>query len=342
MAEQSALIVGAVAGVFGVVALGAFLRRVNWLTEAADASLLKVMLNVLFPCFIFKVLLGNPALDEFGNVWLPPVVGFTCTAMGFAVGAALAWTIGPRLGLDTAPKKRTFALIVGMFNYGFVPIPIVDALFTSEDGGATLGVLLVHNVGVDIALWSLGIMIVAGGLSWKGLKRLVNAPLIAIVLALGLNAIGLPAFAADTEGTLRIVFDALTVGGRMVGECAIPTALVLVGATVMDEFRKADLRHGWGVMAAGCGLRLGVLPVMFLGLAWLLGPSATGLAGLELRRVIAIEAAMPTAVFPVLLARIYGGDPGTAMRVALATSFVGLITIPLWLSFGLDWLGLAV
>ncbi|MEM1445808.1 MAG: AEC family transporter [Planctomycetota bacterium] len=339
MGLQSEVIVGAVAGVFGVIALGAFLRRVNWLTEAVDASLLKVMINVLFPCFIFSVLLGNPALEEFGNVWLPPVVGFGCTAMGFAAGAALAWTLGPKFGLDTAAKKRTFALIVGMFNYGFVPIPIVDALFTESDGGATLGVLLVHNVGVDLAMWSLGVMIVSGAMSWAGLKRLVNAPLLAIVGALVLNAIGLPSFAASSEGALKLVFDALAGGGGMVAACAIPTALILVGATVMDEFRKADLRQGWGVMAAGCGLRLGVLPVAFLALAWLLGPKALDVAGLELRRVIAIEASMPTAVFPVLLARLYGGDPGTAMRVALATSFVSLITIPLWLGFGLRWLG---
>ncbi|MEM1098357.1 MAG: AEC family transporter [Planctomycetota bacterium] len=339
MGLQSDVIIGAVAGVFGVVALGAALRRINWLTESADASLLKVMINVLFPCFIFKVLLGNPALEDFGNVWLPPVVGFGCTAMGFAAGAALAWTVGPKIGLDTAAKKRTFALIVGMFNYGFVPIPIVDALFTESDGGATLGVLLVHNVGVDLAMWSLGVMIVSGALSWKGLKRVLNAPLIAIVAALLLNAWGLPGFAAEASGAIKVVLDALAGGGSMLAACAIPTALILVGATVMDEFRKADLRQGWGVMVAGCGLRLGVLPVAFLAVAWVLGPSATDLAGLELRRVIAIEAAMPTAVFPVLLARLYGGDPGTAMRVALSTSFVSLITIPLWLDFGLRWLG---
>jgi predicted permease len=209
------------------------------------------------------------------------------------------------------------------------------------DGGATLGVLLVHNVGVDVAMWSVGVMLVSGGVSWAGLRRVVNAPLVAIVVALGLDAMGLPAWYGGARsvdagfGGMEVVLDAAVAGGSMIGACAIPMALLLVGATMMDEFRKADFRQGWGVMAAGCGLRLGVLPVLFLALAWALGPRGIDLAGVELRRVIAVEAAMPTAVFPVLLARLYGGEPGTAMRVALATSAVGLITIPLWLKFGL-------
>jgi malate permease and related proteins len=57
-------------------------------------------------------------------------------------------------------------------------------------------------------------------------------------------------------------------------------------------------------------------------------PAASG----ELRRVLYIQAAMPSAVFPIILARHYGGDPATAVRVVVATSVLGLITIPLWLA----------
>ncbi len=337
MGTQSEVIVGAVAGVFGVIGLGAGLRRVGWLTEEADASLLKVMINALFPVFVLHVLLGNPALSSLGDAWLPPLVGFGCTAMGFAAGGAVAWTIGPRIGLDTAAKRRTFALIVGMFNYGYVPIPLIEKLF---GGGETLGVLLVHNVGVDAAMWSLGVMIVSGGLTRAGLRKVVNAPLLAIVAALVLNLVGFPGWANGLEGGASVAVSAVKAGGGMVAATAIPLALMLVGATTMDEFRRADLREGWGVMAAGALLRLGVLPVLFLSLAWALGPGATGWGSVELRRVIAVEAAMPSALFPVLLARLYGGDPGTAMRVALTTAVLGLVTIPLWLRAGLSWLGL--
>lgn len=324
------LILSAVGGVFGVIAAGAAFRRLSWLTAEADDTLLRLCIRVLFPCFIFDVLLGNPALAEARNVVLPPVVGFLATAAGFGAGAALAYTVGPRIGLTTPAMRRTFVLVVGMFNYGYVPIPLVEALFGDGsgwgDGGATLGVLIVHNLGVDVAMWSLGVLIVSGAFVKGWWKRVINPPLGAIVAALLVHyTVGVDA----VPGALRQV-------ASMLGACAIPTALLLIGATITDELREADLKQGWGVMAAGCALRLGVLPVVFLASAWLLRDTVS----LELRRVIAVEAAMPTAVFPVLLARLYGGDPGTAMRVALATSLVGLITIPLWLAGGLSWLGL--
>ena len=53
-----------------------------------------------------------------------------------------------------------------------------------------------------------------------------------------------------------------------------------------------------------------------------------------------LEAAMPAAVFPIVMAKHYGGDPATAVRVVVATSLVGLLTIPLWIRFGMHFVGL--
>ncbi len=329
------LILSAVGAVFGVIALGAVLRRVGWLTEEADATLLKLMINVLFPGFILHVLLENPALDDPRNVWLPPLVGFGLTTLGFVVAGLFAWTCGPWVGLKTPAARRTFAVAVGMFNYGYVPIPLIESLYANPQRDATLGVLLVHNVGVDLAMWSLGVLIVSGAFVKGWWKRVLNMPLAAIAAALVINAVGLPD--PESAPAAALVSDTLRGAAKMLGLCAIPTALLLIGATITDELRKADLRQGWGVMAAGCVLRLGVLPVAFLAVA--VGARRVG-ADASLQRVIAIEAAMPTAVFPVLLARHYGGDAGTAVRVTLAASLIGLITIPLWLSAGLGWLGL--
>ncbi len=49
---------------------------------------------------------------------------------------------------------------------------------------------------------------------------------------------------------------------------------------------------------------------------------------------------MPAAVFPIVMARHYQGDPATAMRVVISTSVVGLATIPLWIRLGMKFVGL--
>jgi predicted permease len=81
-------------------------------------------------------------------------------------------------------------------------------------------------------------------------------------------------------------------------------------------------------------LRLGLLPWLFLLAAKFLPLSV------ELRRVLVIEAAMVSAVFPIAMAKHYGGDPPTALRAVLSTSLVGFLTIPLWIRFGLTFVGL--
>ena len=81
-------------------------------------------------------------------------------------------------------------------------------------------------------------------------------------------------------------------------------------------------------------LRIGVLPVLFLLLAKYLP------ASVELKRVIVLKAAMPAAVFPIVIARHYQGDPAIAMRMVIGTSVVGLMTIPLWIRFGMHLVGL--
>jgi hypothetical protein len=49
-----------------------------------------------------------------------------------------------------------------------------------------------------------------------------------------------------------------------------------------------------------------------------------------LKRVLMVQAAMPTAMVPVIIARLYGGHPWTAVQIALGTTLVGILTIPLW------------
>jgi predicted permease len=87
-------------------------------------------------------------------------------------------------------------------------------------------------------------------------------------------------------------------------------------------------------MAWSCVIRLLVLPLVFLAAArWI--PYS-----LELKRIAVVQAAMPAGVFPIVIARHYGGDPGTALRVVVATSILGLITIPWWIQCGAAWVGL--
>ena len=51
----------------------------------------------------------------------------------------------------------------------------------------------------------------------------------------------------------------------------------------------------------------------------------------ELKRVLAVQGTMPSAMFPVILTRRYQGDSRMALQIVLSTTVVSLVMIPIGL-----------
>lgn len=312
MSELTAVI-GALLPVLAVTALGALLRRIGWLTAAADASLLTLMVNLLTPCLIVDKVLGSAALADPAMVFLAPAVGFSAVVVGIAASFAAAHVFGVR----TEPARRTFALAAGVQNYGYIPLPLALSLYGNE----TAAVLFTHNLGTEVAIWSIGVAVLAGVPPRDLFRRLLSPPAIAILGAVLVNLLvgraRVPGFLLETASLL--------------GQAAIPLGLLLTGATMADHARNV-----WGpgsvrTAALACALRLGVLPLFYIAALWGLD------TGVELDHVFVLQSAMPAAVFPILIAKHYKGDSVTALRVVFGTTLVSLVTIPLWIHFASGW-----
>src|SRR4051812_42627583 len=109
------------------------MRERKWLTEDADRSLLKVTINVLMPALIVDSVLHNQALKQVGTVVLAPIVGFVSIVVGMLIALLFARTAA----LKDRKAVATFVLCAGIYNYGYVPVPLVRVLFPPD----TLGVL---------------------------------------------------------------------------------------------------------------------------------------------------------------------------------------------------------
>ncbi|MGC3957838.1 MAG: AEC family transporter [Verrucomicrobiota bacterium] len=243
--SQTTTILNAVVPVFGVMALGLVIRRLNWLTEEADKSLMRICVNLLLPCLILDKSLGNPALSQVSNLLLAPLVGYLIVALGMWI----AWLAQPLHGLREPAERRTFAVAVGMHNYGYVPLPLALLLFDQK----TAGVLFLHIIGVEMAMWTLGVMVLSGGAA-RDWRKLLNAPLFAIVFAIIINALGWDAHEPQVVSTSI----------HWLGGCAIPLALILIGAIMADHIGDFHSARGWRVMGVGVLLRIGLLPLAFL------------------------------------------------------------------------------
>lgn len=302
--------------VFAIIALGVVLRRVDWIAEAAEDSLFNLVVKIFFPCLIFESVASNPALHDPSNLLLPPLLGFGLAVLSMAI----AWYVAKALGLTLGHGLRTFALAAGLVNYGYLPLPLMDAMFGPE----SRAVLLVHNVGMEAAVWTAGILMVTGLSPRAGWRKLVNAPTISLVVALTVNLTG--AFVYIPAAVAILV--------HWLGLCAVPVGLLLTGVSIQPHINDPKQWVNPRVTLVAWLLRLAVLPVLFLLSARFLPCSV------ELKRVLVVLSAMPSGVSSVLVARMYGGQPLVAVQIILGTTVLALFTIPLWIRFGMSFVGL--
>ncbi|WPJ96921.1 AEC family transporter [Coraliomargarita algicola] len=314
---DSGLIFTAIMPIFFIITAGYLARRLGWLNEAADRSLMTVVVNLLYPAFIFSLVLGNDALRDPANIVLPPLIGLTSIVAAFGSIMLLA----RKLKIGDQRECRTFAFSTGIYNYGYFPIPIVALLFNRE----TTGVLLVYNVGIEIAMWSLGVGYILSANDPKPIwRRLLSGPVIAILIAVPLNWLRID------EQLPNFAFESID----LLGKCAIPLALLIIGATFADLAKGVRIFERLRIPVIAVIIRLGIFPVILIFFAFLF-PFPT-----ELKAVMVVQAAMPCGVFPIVLARQFDGSPEVALKVVLATTIVSFVTIPLWITFGMRLLDL--
>ncbi|MGF1453594.1 MAG: AEC family transporter [Opitutales bacterium] len=306
------LILNALLPIVGLLAAGWFFRQRGWLTPASESGLMQLTVRLFFPALIFRHVLDNEALGE-------PLVLFEAVGTGvlsIALGMVISLLMAPLFGIREGRARRTFAVVAGVFNYGYLALPLARDLYGSE----TVGVMLAVNAGVEAPIWSLGLLLLYGKFSPDSWKRALSPPLLALLIAAPLNLMGgkawMPVFFLNFLD--------------WAGPCAIPMGILLTGST----FRTLYEEHGRSVMAdlrpmwAGYALRLGLLPALMVLAAVLLPLSV------HVQRVLLIHAAMPCGIFPVVLARHYGGDAPKAFLVVGSTCLAGIVTLPLWLQLG--------
>jgi predicted permease len=188
-------------------------------------------------------------------------------------------------------------------------------------GGSALALLFVHNIGVEMAMWSVGVMMMSGerGMKWR---RLINGPIIAVAIGLLLVSLDLD---DQFTGPARKAMS-------MIGVGAFPIAILITGCSMIDLVGSE--RPTWKIVLGSSLVRLVLAPFAILAAAKFL-PIST-----ELRQVLVVQAAMPAGMTAIILARIYQGRPAIAVQIVIATTLLSFITLPWIITWGCQWIGL--
>ena len=318
--SESRIVLIKIAGMFVVIMVGWLARRRGTVTDAVTATLSRTVVDVAFPALVFTQMLRTVDGAVLRKDWLLPLIPVVIVIVAYLVGLAMAPLFG---GKD---QRRTVLFLIVSPNWVFLPLPIAEALY----GAAGVRVVLLCNVGAQLALWSFGVWILHGKISQAIRNLATNIGLWAtgggIALALAFPAVrdlGNLASAGSSVGGVvgAALFDALA----MVGSLTIPLSLLAIGAqlgALPVSVRKLPASL-WGVLLA----RLVAAPLVTVGL----GVALAG-AGLRLpdvtRLVVILMAAMPVAIVCSVIAERYGGDTQLAAQAVFTSTFFSLLTVP--------------
>jgi predicted permease len=295
----------AILPVVAIAAVGFVLGR---LKEVNPRPLNTVTVYVLAPALVFHSLAVS---DLSGGAVLRIVVGVVAVTAAMAlVGEAVG-----RVADEPEPVVGALVLVAAFGNSGNLGIPVSD--FAFGEVGRQTAVLWMSVQ--SVLLYTLGVYVASrsgGSSGLAGVEKVFRIPLVyAVLAALLVRALGVvpPADGAAMEAL------------GLVGDSAIPVMLLILGL----QLARTNYGPSLSGASTATGLRLGVSPVVGLGVALLLGFDDPTVA-----RVFVVECAMPAAVTPVILTVEFAADSRAAgvsvpEYVSTCVLVTTLVSVPL-------------
>lgn len=307
-------IFSAVIPVFGIMLVGWLVRRAGWMDAKGEHTLMRLVVNIFYPLMIFSFIIGNEALRDPGTLFSSALSGF----LMIVIGGAICMKCAPLFGITDPVNRRTFAVTAAVNNYGYIAIPVASLVFDRT----VTGVLLAMNVGIEVAIWSWGVLTLSGQFKLSQLRRALSPPVIALLISAPLNLLGWDAY----------IPAAIIEFAKALGAAAIPVGVLMIGAAIYELTPTLRSTRHWQFALGGSIMRLLVLPLLMLAvIAFIPLP-------MPLRQVLVIQMAMPCGIFGIVLAKHYGGSQLAATHIVLPSCIFGMVTIPLWVQMGLKFL----
>ncbi|WP_299257820.1 AEC family transporter [uncultured Kushneria sp.] len=301
-------IVGALAPLFALIALGAALGWTRFPGGDFWPQLERVIYYLLFPAMLVATL----ATADVSQVSVLPLAATLLGTM-IALGAAL-WLARGWLALSPPVFTSAFQGVVRFNTY--VGVAGAAALY-GEPGLTVAAVAIALMVPTANILCVLAFIVSGTIVSDQGpasvstsVLALARNPLILACLAgvlLNVSGIGLPGVSAPALDLL--------------GQAALPLGLVAVGVALRLSALWRSGRAFW----VSSLFKLVITPLLALALAWL-----AGLHGVD-RNVALLFAALPTATSAYILARQLGGDAELMAAIITGQTLLAMLTMPVML-----------
>ncbi len=289
---------------FLLIALGMFLRATKVFPRETAPLLNRFVLYLTFPCLIFRSLQPAHLASE---LWKIPPLAYTLISLVFLA----SYFLSSRLLHLKEETSVSLAMGAAFGNTAFLGYPFISALL-GEKGLPPA--IFFDQMGNFLSTYTVGVLLCVYAqtkrLSARSLLEIIKLPpFLAFLLAIITNGLTVPPFLWETINRLA--------------DATVPLTMVAIGMSLS----ASHLFRTWKLLLSASSIKLAALPLLFL-----VGTQFVYFSPLY-QKVMIIQAATPTLMTSYTLASIYNLDSEFSSSIIFFTTFLSLLTLPLWGSF---------
>ena len=288
---------------------GYLLVKKNMLKQTESGAMSKLLTNIGMP---FMILSSTMKLELSGDftksMIVMAIVGSLFVVLMFI---SSAWFFAK----DSDDKRRNMTRFCAVFaNNGFIGLPLARAVF-GEDS-TVMAFLIVLNILNNVLMFTLGVYLISGDKNTINIKKAVlNPVLIAFLVGIVLNLIGVPAAIPEVQ-TYATHFSGIVT----------PLSMVILGMKLAGVEMKKLFTSRW--MYRMSAWRLVIYPAVSVVLMWLLSLIPFLSLGSDAIIAFFVAFAMPTAGLASTFSDQYNGDTENAVIFTLGSTILSIATIP--------------
>ncbi len=300
---------------FFCIAIGFLSAKTKILPESASETMAKMETWILCPALSFMTMLRYCTIDSLSthgtNIFL--------ACISVLIAMAIAIPLAKLFVKENNAERGIYSYALTFANSGYIGDPIVLALF----GEKVLAYYKLFCLPLSIVIYTWGISVLTpkSKENRAGLKRLLNAPTIAMFVGavMGLSGLGgyLPEFLLSALDSLKA--------------CMGPVAMLLAGVTI-SRFDFIGMLKKKKVYIATV-LRLVFIPAVLVAALFGVKALANLLFDLSIGNDVLFfcffATATPLGLNTIVFPKAYGGNPETGASMAMISHTLCVVSLPI-------------
>lgn len=287
-----------------MILIGVLSKKVNLLKEEDVETINNIVISICLPCLIFN------ALYTADVSILPSLSILTLHILitSLIVGV-LTYSLLKFLGWDQK-KIWSIVTVVVLGNTGFLGYPITQGIF--GNAGLIRAVFCDCATSITFVILSFILILIYDGTIKSALKKILTfMPLWSIILGILFNVFSVP---ITSVGSTVVSY---------LGDATIPLIMISLGLSLnIDGFK-----HYFKEVSLASFIKLIIYPLIALGVLSLLN-----IKGFE-HTIGFVEATMSSAMLGLVIAIDHKLDANLTSDCIFTSTLLGLITIPMFLTF---------